>query len=231
MEERLPLNPREENHQGPSRSPRWQFAALLGLKMPKPPKSMLQGLPKWGLPRQLQRPRASAPEHRAWPPAASDQPGLPSPAVRETGFLREDCPPWKGQRDPSWLALLLRPPPPKCLFLILAWAGMWLHACPRSYFGGSSASPSLWPVSPLVLAPEGLPSQFSHHPFPTSCQKKKCKARGLRAKFKLPQSPTRLSHPQSCPGLLPPFPGLPPFLLPPTPQLQGLGGVFQVTGP
>lgn len=26
--------------------------------------------------------------------------------------------------------------------------------------------------SPPVLAPEGLPSRFFHHPFPTSCQKK-----------------------------------------------------------
>lgn len=57
---------------------------------------------------------------------------------------------------------------------------------PTSYFGGSSASPSLWPVSPLDLAPEGLPNSLTTLSPPPA--KKKCKAEGLKAKIKLSQS-------------------------------------------
>lgn len=104
--------------------------------------------------------------------------------------------------------------------------GRNVAACqgPRSYFGGSFASPRLWPAghpwSWLLRA--SLPDALTTPSPPPA--KKKHKAEGLRAKFKLAQSLNLgLSHPQSCPGLLSPFPGLTPFS---SPQLQGLGGVL-----
>lgn len=121
---------REENRQCPL------FRVLSGslqnyLKMPKLSKFDITGSSQMGSPRQLQRPRVSTLEHRPWPSLPRSwlaRPSHPEPAG-DCSFLPENCPPWKGQRNPSWLALLLRPPPPEMfLFLILAWAGMWLHA-------------------------------------------------------------------------------------------------------
>lgn len=43
----------------------------------------------------------------------------------------------------------------------------------RELFWGFFCLPQALAIgSPLILAPEGLPSLFSHHPFPISCQKK-----------------------------------------------------------
>lgn len=80
--------------------------------------------------------------------------------------------------------------------------------------------------SPLVLAPEGLTSQFSHHPFPTSCQKQVgVKQRARRLNLNVPmsesgaESPTKLHWPPA------PFPGLTPF----SPNSRVWEGCYQVT--
>lgn len=82
------------------------------------------------------------------------------------------------------------------------------------------ASPRLWAAGHPCSGSEGAPSWSSpQHPFPTSWKKKKCKAESLRAKFNCPSRNPSLSHPRSCPGLLPPSQASAPFSHPaPSPQ-------------
>lgn len=79
-----------------------------------------------GTHRGLPRPRVSGLEHRsslllprawlAWP-------------ARDHGFLLENCRPGKDNEiPPGWLSCSALHPPEMFLFLILAWAGMWLRA-------------------------------------------------------------------------------------------------------
>lgn len=91
--------------------------------------------------------------------------------------------PAENNENPSWLALRscregclpALPSTPRNVSVSNPSLGRNVAVRPGSkelFWGLLCLPQALASGSPLVLAPEGLPSQFSHHPFPTSCQKK-----------------------------------------------------------
>ena len=129
--------------------------------------------------------QSELPQHRPWPSAAS---GLAWPGPGIQGQLETMVPsggtvhPGKSSENPSWLALwrhrewCLPAPPstPRNVSASNPSLGRNVAALPGSkelFWGLLCLPQALASGSPLILAPEGLPSRFSHHPFPISCQK------------------------------------------------------------
>lgn len=176
---------RKDSLQGPL-NPQQDFQSCL--KVPKPATSAVTGACPDGVPWRLPRCPVSFLEPKSRPPAPSDlaQPrrGHPEPPG-DHGFLRGIVHPWKEQRK-SLLAgspersrgewcLPAPPSTPRNVSVSNPSPGRNVAVRPGSkelFWGLLCLPQALASKSPLVLAPEGLPSRFSHHPFPTSCQKK-----------------------------------------------------------
>lgn len=178
---------REELPVPPLQSPQWEFAELFETAQTVQIRHY-RVFPN-GVSRQLQRPRVSTAEHRPWPAAAS---GLACLAQSSRASRRLQFPPRElSALERTTKSLLAGPPAPpstpRNVSVSNPGLGRNVAACrgPRSYFGGSLASPRLWPVghpwSWLLRA--SLPNSLTTPSPPPA--KKKCKAVGLRAKFKL----------------------------------------------
>lgn len=167
--------------------------------------------------------------------------GPVSIGTRGHDFLWRELSTLKRKTDSSWPPLApqgvapSRSTPNMFLFLIPAWAGMWPPGQgPRSYFGVSFAWGGLGHItllpqalasrSPLALASESIPSQFSsYHPFPTSHQRESVKQRAQGLNLTVPKLESTAESQEKLLWPPAPLPRPQPLSPPLPPTALGLG--------